>query len=100
LAVPCSRRGVCNPAFSPSWSKISAMLKTTLAALLFLAGMIQQVPKQLVDNERGTVWDSTWIKGKPTSHQNKFDQVTVELADASVRITTPDGKSRSTTLKF
>jgi hypothetical protein len=76
------------------------MLKPALALLLAFAGMIQQAPKQIIDNERVTVWDATWSKGKPTSHQNKYDQVTVELGDASMRITTPDGKSQSTSFKL
>jgi quercetin dioxygenase-like cupin family protein len=76
------------------------MLKTTLAVLLLFTGMFQQAPRQIIDNERVTVWDATWMKGKPTSHQNKYDQVTVELADSSIRITTPDGKAKSSSLKF
>jgi len=76
------------------------MLKPTLALILAFAGMIQQAPKQIIDNERVTVWDATWVKGKSTSHQNKLDQVTVELADASMKITTPDGKSQTTSFKL
>ena len=66
------------------------MLKPALL-LLLLSALIPQAPARLIDNDRVTVWDATWQKGKPTSHQNKYDQVTVELANASVRITTPDG---------
>jgi hypothetical protein len=54
-----------------------------------------------VDNERVTVWDATWPKGKPTAmHQNALDTVTVELANATARFTTKDGKSRSASFKF
>src|SRR6185295_3141864 len=77
------------------------MLKPTLAFLLLLAGLAPQLPAKLIDNERVTVWEATWPKGKPpTAHQNKYDQVAIELANASVRITTPDGKSKTSSVKF
>src|SRR3954468_15557510 len=76
------------------------MLKPVLALLLASAGMIQQAPKQIIDNERVTVWDATWMKGQSASHQNKYDQVTVELGNGSMRITTPDGKSQSVSFKL
>jgi len=76
------------------------MLKPALALLLAFAGMLQQAPKQIIDNERVTVWDATWMKGKSTPHQNKLDQVIVELADASLKITTADGKSKTSSLKL
>jgi hypothetical protein len=77
------------------------MLKPTLALLLLFTGLIQQRPSPLIDNERVTVWDSTWVKGKPaTVHQNKFDQVAIDLANAAIRITTEDGKSKASTFKI
>jgi len=85
------------------------MSKAVLTLLLLVSGLVQQLPpayprdgaKQLIDNERVTVWDATWPKGKPTAmHQNKLDMVTIELADATARITTKDGKTQSSSLKF
>src|SRR5712671_4331986 len=85
------------------------MPKAVLALLLLVAGLIPQLPsafprdgaKQLIDNERVTVWDATWPKGKPTAmHQNKFDTVTIELANATARVTPKDGKAQSTSLNF
>ena len=48
--------------------------------------------KQLIDNDRVTVWDVVIPKGKPTvMHQHKYDMVRVELADTTVRVTNPGG---------
>src|SRR5436190_20302198 len=42
--------------------------------------------KQLIDNERVTVWDVTVAKGKPTAtHQHRLDTVIVDLAEATVK---------------
>jgi hypothetical protein len=86
------------------------MSKAALTFLLLLSGLVQQLPaafprdnaKQLIDNERVTVWEATWPKGRPTAmHRFKYDAIAVELAaNASVRITTRDGKSQSASLKF
>jgi len=84
------------------------MPKSVLAFLLVLSGLIQQLPpvfpregaKQLIDNERVTVWDATWPIGKPTAmHQNNFDMVTVELENAAIRITGKNGKAKSSSFK-
>jgi hypothetical protein len=84
------------------------MSKAILSAMLLLSALIQQLPsafprdgaKQLIDNDRVTVWDVTWQKGKPTvMHQNKYDLVTVDLANAAVRINSKEGKAKTTTLK-
>ena len=84
------------------------MSKAILSLMLVLSGLIQQLPtafprdgaRQLIDNDRVTVWDVTWPKGKPTVlHQNKYDVVSVELANAAVRITGKNGKAKATTLK-
>jgi hypothetical protein len=40
--------------------------------------------KQLIDNERVTVWDATWPKGKAIpAYRTVDDMVTVELSDAA-----------------
>src|SRR5215510_2717779 len=71
------------------------MIKTVLALMLAMAAPMQTLPpqfprdgaKQLVDNERVTVWDATWPKGKAMpSYRNRDDMVTVELNDAAYRI--------------
>jgi len=53
--------------------------------------------KQLIDNERVTVWDVVWEKGKPTGlHQHKYDVIGIDLADATVRVTSGRGGAVST----
>jgi uncharacterized protein (DUF1330 family) len=48
--------------------------------------------KQLIDNERVTVWEATWAKGKATAmHRHRFDMVGIELADATVKLTNQQG---------
>lgn len=48
--------------------------------------------KQIIDNERVTVWDVTLAKGKPTPmHQHPYDMVRVELAEATVKATSATG---------
>jgi hypothetical protein len=79
------------------------MTKAVLASLVLLSGLLQQVPsvfprdgaKQLIDNERVTVWDVTWPKGKPTAMlQNKLDTVTVDLENAEMNVTAAKGKPK------
>ena len=56
--------------------------------------------KQVVDNERVTVWDVTWPKGKATPlHRHKYDLIGVDLADATVKLTGSDGQSRTSSAK-
>jgi quercetin dioxygenase-like cupin family protein len=55
--------------------------------------------KQLVDNERVTIWDVTWIKGKPSPmHKHKYDLVGVYLVGSPITVTMPDGTSRESTV--
>jgi quercetin dioxygenase-like cupin family protein len=50
--------------------------------------------RQVFDNERVTVWDVTWIKGKPSPmHRHKFDLVGVYLVGSPIKVTSPDGTS-------
>src|SRR3990172_2196340 len=50
---------------------------------------------QIFDNERVTIWDVTWIKGKPSPmHRHKYDLVGVYLAGSPIKVTMPDGTSR------
>ncbi len=76
-------------------------MKTTLLALLLgLTPLMLQTPpnafpregaKQLIDNERVTVWDVTVAKGKPTAmYRYPLDTVKVDLADATMQITTQE----------
>ncbi len=56
--------------------------------------------KQIIDNERVTVWDVTLEKGKPTPmHEHPFDIVTVDLADAAVKTTKATGAVSSSVVK-
>ena len=48
--------------------------------------------KQLIDNERVTVWEFVYQKGKPTGmHRHKYDMVGIDLADSSVKVTSAQG---------
>lgn len=79
------------------------MTKTIFMLLIWLASPMQDLPhafpregaQQLIDNNRVTVWDTTWANGKMSAmHRHKYDMVDIELADATERIGTPDGKSQ------
>jgi hypothetical protein len=81
------------------------MSKTLLSVLLLLSGILQQVPagfppdgtKPLINNERVAVWDVTWPVGKVSPMaQSKFDIVTVDLANASAKVTSANGKTKAT----
>jgi quercetin dioxygenase-like cupin family protein len=51
--------------------------------------------KQIFDNERVSIWDVTWIKGKPSPmHRHKYDLVGVYLVGSPIKVTLPDGTSR------
>jgi quercetin dioxygenase-like cupin family protein len=51
--------------------------------------------KQIFDNERVTIWDVTWHKGKPSPmHRHQYDLVGVYLVGSPIRVTMPDGTSR------
>ncbi len=79
-------------------------MKTILALLLVLAPLpIQELPhafprdgaKQLFDNEKVTIWDVTWVKGKPSPlHRHQYDLVGVYLVGSPIKVTMPDGTSR------
>jgi hypothetical protein len=77
------------------------MVSTTLALLLALTfqnppdAFPREGAKQVFDNERVTVWDVTWERGKPTAtHLYRHDMVGIELAAAFARVTSPDGSFR------
>jgi predicted metal-dependent enzyme (double-stranded beta helix superfamily) len=56
--------------------------------------------KQLIDNERVTVWDVTFEKGKSMPmHRHAYDAVLVDLADASMNVTAQNGRVSSGTTK-
>jgi hypothetical protein len=74
------------------------MMTTFFALLLLLGAPFQNLPhaypregaKQLIDNERVTVWDVTLEKGKPSPmHQHKYDLVGGPV-DAIVKVVNPD----------
>ena len=85
------------------------MTKMILTLLLMLAKPVQDLPhafpregaKQLIDNNRVTVWETTWANGKMTAmHRHKYDMVDIELADSTARVGTPDGNSQPVTFKL
>src|SRR6186713_802637 len=87
---------------------IAHMSKSMLALLLLLSGALQKLPapfprdtaKQLIDNERVTVWDVTWPKGVETAwSEGKFDMVSIELVTAAIKVTSAKGKSKAVAFK-
>ncbi len=51
--------------------------------------------KQLLDNDRVTVWDYTWTVGEPTQmHFHSKDVVVMFLEDGPLESTTPDGQKK------
>jgi quercetin dioxygenase-like cupin family protein len=50
--------------------------------------------KKLLENGRVTIWDVTWLPGKPTPmHFHGFDAIAVYLESGALKATTPDGQS-------
>lgn len=50
---------------------------------------------QILDNNRGRVWDVIYPPGMPTGmHRHATDFVGVELVETMLKVTTPDGKAR------
>ena len=55
---------------------------------------------QLVDNDRVTMWDVTWYKGKPSPmHRHRDDLVGVYLVGSAIKVTRPDGTSNVSTVE-
>jgi hypothetical protein len=55
---------------------------------------------QILDNERGRVWDVIYPPGKPTGmHRHPSDFVGVELVDTMLKVTTPDGTEHVNPIK-
>jgi quercetin dioxygenase-like cupin family protein len=84
------------------------MATSILALFLLVAGALQDLPhafpredaKQLIDNNRVTVWEATWPKGKVTPlHRHQYDFIGIDLADSVVRVTTQDGNSQYVAIK-
>jgi quercetin dioxygenase-like cupin family protein len=85
---------------------MTAILLAVWSALV--AAPLQNLPnafpresaRQLVDNERVTVWDVTTEKGKPTTmHRHPYDYVLVDLADATGKVTSQDGRESNYAVK-
>src|SRR5689334_6315480 len=85
------------------------MLKSALALCIGLLGIAPQITppfpredaKQLLDNDRVTVWEASWPKGKSFGmHQNRYDTVVVDLANTSYRVTDDRGVSHVLPVKF
>ena len=78
---------------------------TFLVALLPLPVQTQNLPpafpregaKQLIDNERVTVWEVVYQKGKPSGmHRHQYDGIGIDLANASVKVTAENGSVSTT----
>lgn len=78
-------------------------MRTILGLLLAFAWQTTELPHafprdgatQLFDNDRVTIWDVTWIQGKPSPmHKHKYDLVGVYLVGSPITVTAPDGTSR------
>jgi len=62
------------------------------------SGLPQAFPrpgvKKILENDLFTIWDYTWLPGKPTPmHFHDKDAIVTYLETGSIRSTTPDGKS-------
>ncbi len=54
----------------------------------------------ILENDRGKAWDVLYPPGLPTGmHRHPSDFVGVELAEAYLKVTTPDGNSRANAIK-
>lgn len=83
-------------------------MKTILSLLFLVALQTAELPhafpregaRQVFDNERVTIWDVTWIKGKPSPmHRHKYDLVGVYLVGSPIKVTMPDGTSRESNVE-
>jgi quercetin dioxygenase-like cupin family protein len=84
-------------------------MKATLSFwLLTLLGQSPELPHafpregatQVFDNERVTIWDVTWLKGKPSPmHRHRYDLVGVYLVGSPIKVTMPDGTSRDSSVE-
>lgn len=55
---------------------------------------------QLLDNARVTMWDVTWLKGKPSPmHRHRYDLVGVYLVGSTIRVTPLSGLSGESTVE-
>lgn len=55
---------------------------------------------EVLDNERVTIWDVTWIKGKPSPmHRHRYDLVGVYFVGSEIEITMPDGRAMLNTME-
>src|SRR5580765_6249414 len=77
-----------------------------LSVALFAMDLVAQTPpplprpgaKQLLDNERVTVWDVVWPKGQPTArHRHPYALAGVYLESGDRVITDADGSQRNVT---
>ena len=86
------------------------MTKAIAAVLLAIGSWLPQTdlphafPRvgavQLVDNDRVTMWDVTWLKGKPSPmHRHRYDLVGVYLVGSAMKVTLLDGTSRESSVE-
>jgi hypothetical protein len=84
-------------------------MRTILALLLLLTApqggdlphaFPREGARKVFDNERVTIWDVTWIQGKPSPmHRHRYDLVGVYLVGSPIQVTMPDGTSRESTVE-
>ncbi len=80
--------------------KAASLIVCAPLLLLPLRAAAPDAAKPIIDNERVTVWDVTWTKGKPGPiEHHRYDFVTVYYAGGDVKVTTPDGTSKTVTHK-
>jgi hypothetical protein len=77
-------------------------MKFRFACLLLLPMLaFGQSSKPIIDNDRVTVWDTTWTKAEPASGERSFsappdyDVLTVWLTGGDIATSLPGGKSRA-----
>ena len=84
--------------------RLTGMIFAVLVASAILIAQTAELPhafpregaKQVLDNERVTVWDVVWEKNKPTGmRRHRYDLVGVELSDATAKVTSPQGATNA-----
>jgi hypothetical protein len=86
---------------STIFALLCALAATSAQTTELPAAFPREGAKQLIDNERVTVWDVVFAKGKPTGmRRHKYDTVGIDLADATVKVGSQRGSSTTTNTRM
>jgi hypothetical protein len=85
-AIAAAAAALC---LSPAWAQ------DMVGPYKLVSALPRPGATQILDNDRGTVWDVIYPPGMPTGmHRHRVDFVGVELIETLLKVTTPDGKER------